>query len=118
MNPIFMIRKGVLYKWIYASTFTTITNPKTEFHQNLPMDAPNDPGTRPPSRLAWTLGAIFLFALLMGPGPGLYLINDYAAKGGTLLGAPALYAWAVFWLAVESIVVVIAYRKLWKDEAE
>ncbi len=82
------------------------------------MDDSNDPGARPPSRLAWTLGAVFLFALLMGPGPGLYLINDYAAKGGTLLGVPALYAWAVFWLAVESIVVVIAYFKLWRDEAE
>jgi len=71
-----------------------------------------------PRRLAILLSAIFLFALIMGPGPGLSLINDYAAKGGTVLGIPILYAWAVFWFAVEAGVVAIAYRKLWKDDAE
>ena len=81
-------------------------------NDSAPPQAPNT------SKLAWTLGALFLFALIMGPGPGLYLINDYAANGGTLLGAPALYTWAVFWFAVEAAIVVTAYRTIWRDEAE
>jgi len=54
----------------------------------------------------------------MGPGPGLYLINDYAAEGGTILGMPALYFWAVFWYAVEAAVIVAAYKLIWKGESE
>ena len=53
----------------------------------------------------------------MGPGPGLYLINGYAANGGTFLGIPILYAWALFWCAVEAVVVLIAYKTVWKDSA-
>ena len=62
--------------------------------------------------------ALFVFALIMGPGPGLYLINGYAAKGGTLLGIPVLYAWAVFWFAVEAGAVITAYRTIWRDDSE
>ncbi len=51
----------------------------------------------------------------MGAGPGLYLVNDYAAAGGTLLGMPALYAWAVGWCAVEAGIVLIAYLTMWKE---
>lgn len=76
------------------------------------------PTDKSPSKRAWVLIALFLFALIMGPGPGLYLINDYAANGGTLLGAPALYTWAVFWFAFEAAVVVTAYRTLWREDAE
>jgi len=54
----------------------------------------------------------------MGPGPGLYLINNYAASGGMILGIPALYAWAVFWFAVEAVIVVTAYLKIWTNEPE
>ena len=54
----------------------------------------------------------------MGPGPGLYLINDFAANGGTLLGAPALYTWAVFWCAVEAAVVITAYLTIWKEDVK
>jgi len=68
--------------------------------------------------LGWLLSALFVFALIMGPGPGLYLINDYAAGGGTILGLPALYFWAVFWCAVESGVVIAAYNLIWKDASE
>lgn len=59
----------------------------------------------------------FIFALLMGAGPGLYLVNGYAAAGGTILGMPALYAWAVGWCAVEAVIVLIAYLKVWRHEA-
>ncbi|MBT3481257.1 MAG: hypothetical protein HN457_07515 [Opitutales bacterium] len=72
----------------------------------------------PYPKLKWILSAIFLFALIMGPGPGLYLINDFAAAGGTLAGVPALYAWAVFWFVVEAGVVITAYRTIWRDLLE
>ena len=51
----------------------------------------------------------------MGPGPGLYLINGYAKEGGSALGIPLLYAWCVFWLLVEAVIVVIASRTLWRS---
>ena len=78
--------------------------------------APLDEAKR--NRLTWILSGVFLFALIMGPGPGLYLINDYAAGGGTFLAMPALYAWAVFWFGVEALVILTAYTKLWKDKSE
>ena len=69
-------------------------------------------------KLKWILSAIFFFALIMGPGPGLYLVNDFAAAGGTFIGVPALYAWAVFWFAVEAAVVITAYLTIWRDKAK
>ena len=68
-----------------------------------------------PSKLGRWLIALFLFALIMGPGPGLYLINNYAANGGRILGMPALYSWAVFWFLFEAGIVLTAYLKLWKE---
>jgi len=67
-------------------------------------------------KLAITLTIIFLLALFLGPGPGLYLINPNPADPNarfTFLGMPIIYAWALLWLLVESVVVVIAYLKLW-----
>ena len=66
------------------------------------------------SRLVRILGAAFLFALIMGPGPGLYLINEYAKSGGSILGLPALYAWCLFWFGIEVAIVLIAAKTLWK----
>ena len=75
--------------------------------------------TRKPtkSRLKWVLGGVFLFALIMGPGPGIYIVNGYAAKGGTILGMPALYFWAVLWFLVEAAVVLTAYLTIWKKDS-
>ena len=75
--------------------------------------------TRKPtkSRLKWVLGGVFLFALIMGPGQGIYLVNGYAAKGGTILGMPALYFWAVLWFLVEAAVVLTAYLTIWKKDS-
>ena len=77
------------------------------------MDTPS----LPDRRLRLGLVMAFVFALLMGAGPGLYLVNGYAAAGGTILGMPALYAWAVGWCAVEAVIVLIAYLKVWRHEA-
>lgn len=82
------------------------------------MDGPNPPSIKSSRKLAWILSSVFLCALIMGPGPGVYLINDYAASGGTILKVPALYFWAVFWFAVEAAVIVAAYKLIWKDESE
>ena len=79
------------------------------------MNSPQNTSSR--HRLSRILLAVFLFALFMGAGPGLYLVNDYAAGGGTLLGMPALYAWAVGWCAVESGVIIAAYLTVWKSES-
>ena len=79
------------------------------------MSEEEHPSNESEKRLAKILIAIFIFALIMGPGPGLYLINGYAAEGGTILGIPAMYAWAVFWCVVEAGVIATAYVKLWRE---
>lgn len=81
-----------------------------------PVNSPQN--TNPRQRLSRILLAAFFFALLMGAGPGIYLVNDYAAAGGTLLGMPALYAWAVGWCAIEAAIVLIAFLTVWRSESE
>ena len=70
------------------------------------------------TRLSKILALIFVFATIMGPGPGLYLVNpsQEEAVPTTILGMPALFAWAVFWFIVQGGVVIVAYKELWTKE--
>ena len=70
------------------------------------------------TRLSKILTAIFIFAIIMGPGPGLYLVNPSPEESSpaTFLGMPVLFAWAVFWFFVQAGVVLVAYFKLWVKE--
>ena len=67
------------------------------------------------TRLSKILAAIFVFATVMGSGPGLYLVNPSpdASSPTTFLGMPILFAWACFWFFVQAGVVLVAYCKLW-----
>ncbi|MBU61526.1 MAG: hypothetical protein CMI26_03370 [Opitutae bacterium] len=67
------------------------------------------------TRLSKILALIFFFALIMGPGPGLYLVNPSHDNpcSTTFLGMPILFAWSSFWFFVQAGVVLVAYRKLW-----
>ena len=66
------------------------------------------------------MALIFVFALVMGAGPGINLVNpnpaDPAARLTILGGIPVIYAWVLLWYAVEAAVAVTAYFFLWKDE--
>ena len=70
------------------------------------------------THLSKILAAIFIFAAIMGPGPGLYLVNPSPedATTATFLGMPVLFAWAVFWFFVQAGVVLVAYCKLWTKQ--
>ena len=77
--------------------------------------------TTRPARLGWILSAIFLFAMIMGPGPGIYLVNPGSeeGQGATVLGnVPVIYLWTLFWCGVQIFVVLMAYTKLWKQPAD
>jgi len=66
--------------------------------------------------LAVGLTVAFLLATLMGAGPGVYLINPDPADPGSrflLAGVPIVYAWGLFWYAVQLGVVLVAYFCLW-----
>jgi hypothetical protein len=66
--------------------------------------------------LAVSLSAIFVLALVMGTGPGVYLVNPDPADPGALrilLGMPIMYVWAVFWYLVQAAVIVAACLWLW-----
>ena len=72
-------------------------------------------------KLGWLLFALFCFALVMGPGPGNFLINPDPADPNAkrfFLGIPIVYVWAVFWYGVQATAVGIAYIKLWRTEDE
>ena len=60
-------------------------------------------------RVSWILTIVFVFALIMGPGPGMLLINSPLS----FLGLPQLYVWGLLWYVVEVVVVVLAYLLVW-----
>ncbi len=67
---------------------------------------------------AW-LTVAMIVAMLMGPGPGLRLVNpDVADPGASYLffGIPIIYAWGLFWFVVQVAIVVIAYYTVWKTD--
>lgn len=71
------------------------------------------------SRLSALLTALFALALIMGPGPGLHLINPDPADPNairTFLGLPIVYAWGLLWFAVMIGVLLVAYFKIWSLE--
>ena len=79
-----------------------------------------DPDVKQKNRtLTWVLSISFLVALVMGPGPGIHLVNpDPSGPGAraTFLGMPVVYAWALLWYSVMVVIVLTAYFKLWKDD--
>jgi hypothetical protein len=70
--------------------------------------------------LGKSLTVLFIFATLMGPGPGLYLANSRAEEvsTGTVMGIPVLYAWVAFWFLVQAGVIMVASQKIWKAQDE
>lgn len=60
---------------------------------------------------------MFVLALIMGPGPGIYLVNpdpgDPEARR-FFLGAPIIYVWAAFWFIIQASAVALSYLFLWK----
>ena len=71
--------------------------------------------------LSIILTLVFILAMVMGPGPGVYLVDpgpDHEGPSPTLLGLPAIYAWAVLWFGVQAVVLVTAYITVWSGEEE
>ena len=77
-------------------------------------------GTEAEGKRRWrrALIGVYLVALLMGPGPGIYLINPTGGEGRpvAVFGMPVIYVWAVGWFIVMALTVVMAYRKLWSED--
>ena len=73
-------------------------------------------------RLSSILALVFVFAMILGPGAGVYLVNpgpNHDGPAPTLLGLPIVYAWAVLWFGVQAAVLVTAYLTIWsRDEQE
>ncbi len=71
--------------------------------------------------LSIILTLVFILAMVMGPGPGVYLINpgpEHEGPAPTLIGLPRVYAWAVLWFGVQAVVLVTAYFTVWADQEE
>ena len=72
-------------------------------------------------RLGLVLFLVSALAMVMGPGPGLRLVNPEpaAAREGLLfLGLPVIYAWGLFWYGVQAAVVLTACLTLWKPSED
>lgn len=61
-------------------------------------------------RLTWILGLAFALAMVMGPGPGVLLVN----RAELFLGLPLIYVWGVFWYGVQLSVILLCYTLLWR----
>ena len=71
--------------------------------------------------LSIILTLVFILAMVMGPGPGVYLIDpgpEHEGPAPTLIGLPIVYAWAVLWFGVKAAVLVTAYFTGWADQEE
>ena len=56
--------------------------------------------------------------MIMGPGPGLRLINPDPSDPDavyTFLGIPTVYAWGLFWYLIQLVAILVAYRRLWRE---
>lgn len=76
------------------------------------------PKTNARKRLSRVLLSLFAFAMIMGTGPGIYLVNPDASAVDavtSLANVPILYLWALFWYAVQVTLLLIAYCKLWEQ---
>ena len=73
----------------------------------------NSSSSRQERRIRTVLVIAFVIAMLMGVGPGVYLVN----RAETILGLPLLYVWALFWYAVHIVIVITAYLFLWRDDS-
>ena len=72
-------------------------------------------------KLGRVLAVAFIVALILGPGPGLRLINPDINDPGaafTILGLPKVYAWGLFWYGVELVIILTAYFKVWRGDNE
>ena len=73
------------------------------------MTGQNSRDSSSPRRtLAVVLSLLFVTAMIMGPGPGLYLVNPDRADPEaifTAAGVPVLYLWALFWFIVQATVI-------------
>jgi len=61
---------------------------------------------------------VFVLALIMGPGPGLRLVNPDASDPSatfTFLGIPTIYAWGLSWYFIQLAAIIVAYKRLWKE---
>lgn len=63
---------------------------------------------------------LFLIAMVMGPGPGMMLVNpaENETNPATLWSMPIIYAWALIWFAVQVAVVVTAYFTVWVKDVD
>lgn len=69
-----------------------------------------------PKRSAKIVSAVFLLALVMGPGPGSLLAGAHGAEPRFVAGIPLLYLWLVLWFCVMAGCVLFAAVKLWSDD--
>ena len=67
-------------------------------------------------RLTIALSILFVVALVMGPGPGMRLVDpgpNHEGPAPTFAGLPVLYAWGLLWFSVQVGLIAIAYVRLW-----
>jgi len=72
-------------------------------------------------RLGVILSLLFLGVMLMGPGPGLHLVNpdiDDPTSSVMFLGLPIIYLWGLLWYSAQAAILIIAYHWVWVDDDE
>ena len=85
------------------------------------LNAMANSAAAPPTKrnLGVVLTVAMIVAMLMGPGPGLRLVNPDITEPGAdylVFGLPIIYAWGLLWFVVQVAIVLIAYFTVWKTD--
>lgn len=70
-------------------------------------------------KLSIYLTIAMVITMLMGPGPGLRLVNpdvNGPAEQFTVVGMPIIYLWGILWFIVQVVIIVTAYVTVWKED--
>lgn len=65
------------------------------------------------------LTVAMIFTMIMGPGPGLRLVNpgiNDPIASYLFMGVPVIYAWGIFWFIVQLSIVITAYYTVWASD--
>lgn len=87
----------------------------------IPVNTPTLMAASKRKKLSVYLTLAMIFTMLMGPGPGLRLVNpdvNGPPEQFAFAGIPVIYLWGIFWFIVQVLIIITAYLTVWNEKSE